>query len=99
VLAAAHLGICWPESVVEWLEYPCYSTPGSAGMYPFPLASEVLKEPLEIDHGDLMVPRKPGLGVDVDESVIERIRGFRVPGRTFRSIRPRRRWRSLPIIP
>ena len=25
VLAAAHLGICWPETVVEWLEYPCYS--------------------------------------------------------------------------
>ena len=26
VVAAAHLGICWPETVVEWLEYPCYST-------------------------------------------------------------------------
>ena len=36
VAAAAHLGICWPQLVVEWLEYPCYSTPGRAGMYPFP---------------------------------------------------------------
>jgi L-alanine-DL-glutamate epimerase-like enolase superfamily enzyme len=71
VIAAAHLGICWPEVVVEWLEYPCYSTPQRAGMYPFPLASEILKEPLELDHGDLIVPRKPGLGVVVDESVIE----------------------------
>ncbi|MBZ5581320.1 MAG: mandelate racemase/muconate lactonizing enzyme family protein [Acidobacteriia bacterium] len=72
VIAAAQLGVCWPESVVEWLEYPCYSTPERAGMYPFPLAAEVLKEPLRIDRGDLIVPRTPGLGVAVDESVIER---------------------------
>jgi L-alanine-DL-glutamate epimerase-like enolase superfamily enzyme len=72
VMAAAHLGICWPGSVVEWLEYPCYSAPGRQGMYPFPLAAEVLKDPLEIDHGDLIVPRAPGLGVTVDESVIHR---------------------------
>ena len=48
VLAAAHLGICWPEMVVEWLEYPCYSNEVRAGMYPFPLAEEIFKEPLEI---------------------------------------------------
>ncbi len=24
-VAAAHLAVCWPESVVRWLEYPCYS--------------------------------------------------------------------------
>ena len=71
VLAAAQLGICWPESLVEWLEYPCYSKPSRAGMYPFPLAAEVLKEPLQIDNGDLIVPKRPGLGVDVDERVIE----------------------------
>ena len=35
MVAAAHLGVCWPETVVEWLEYPCYSTPTRAGMYPF----------------------------------------------------------------
>ena len=46
VIAAAHLGICWPEMIVEWLEYPCYSSPGRAGMYPFPLAAEILTEPL-----------------------------------------------------
>jgi len=72
VIAAAHLGICWPPMVVEWLEYPCYSSPGRAGMYPFPLAAEILKEPLDLDHGDLIVPRTPGLGVAVDESVVER---------------------------
>jgi L-alanine-DL-glutamate epimerase-like enolase superfamily enzyme len=72
VVAAAHLGICWPDLVVEWLEYPCYSTPERAGMYPFPLAAEILKEPLQLDAGDLIVPRKPGLGVEVDESVVRR---------------------------
>jgi len=72
VISAAHLGICWPEAVVEWLEYPCYSSPGRAGMYPFPLAAEILKDPLPIENGDLLVPRTPGLGVTVDESVIER---------------------------
>jgi hypothetical protein len=41
-------------------------------MYPFPLATEILKTPLEIAAGQLVVPAKPGLGVEVDESVIER---------------------------
>jgi L-alanine-DL-glutamate epimerase-like enolase superfamily enzyme len=72
VIAAAHLGICWPDTVVEWLEYPCYSTPNRAGMYPFPLAAEILAQPLELNAGDLIVPRAPGLGVTVDESVFER---------------------------
>jgi L-alanine-DL-glutamate epimerase-like enolase superfamily enzyme len=72
VLAAAQLGICWPELTASWLEYPCYSTPERAGMYPFPLAAEILREPLHLDRGDLIVPRKPGLGIDVDESVVER---------------------------
>jgi L-alanine-DL-glutamate epimerase-like enolase superfamily enzyme len=72
VMAAAHLGICWPETVVEWLEYPCYSSPGRAGMYPFPLASEILRDPLPLEQGHLVVPREPGLGVTVDEAVVER---------------------------
>jgi L-alanine-DL-glutamate epimerase-like enolase superfamily enzyme len=84
VIAAAHLGICWPELVVEWLEYPCYSTPTRAGMYPFPLAEEILREPLQIDSGDLIVPRKPGLGVEIDESVIERYPWIPGPWSFFR---------------
>ncbi|HLJ17528.1 MAG TPA: mandelate racemase/muconate lactonizing enzyme family protein [Bryobacteraceae bacterium] len=72
VIAAAHVGICWPETIVEWLEYPCYSTSSKPGMYPFPLAAEILKDPLQIDHGQLTVPQSPGLGVAVDERVIER---------------------------
>ena len=72
VIAAAQLGVCWEEDVVEWLEFPCYSNGGRAGMYPFPLADEILADPLEIAGGDLLVPDAPGLGVEVDESVIER---------------------------
>jgi L-alanine-DL-glutamate epimerase-like enolase superfamily enzyme len=72
VLAAAHLGVCWPADVVEWLEYPCYSNSGRPGMYPFPLADEILREPLAIEAGDMIVPNGPGLGVAIDERVIEK---------------------------
>jgi L-alanine-DL-glutamate epimerase-like enolase superfamily enzyme len=72
VLAAAHLGICWPANVVEWLEYPIYTKPGFLVMYPWPMAEEILRDPFEIDHGDLVVPKGPGLGIEIDESVIEK---------------------------
>jgi L-alanine-DL-glutamate epimerase-like enolase superfamily enzyme len=72
VVAAAQLGVCWPDQLCEWLEYPCYSSASRAGMYPFPLAAEVLKQPLQLDHGELIVPNGPGLGVEIDETVIER---------------------------
>jgi L-alanine-DL-glutamate epimerase-like enolase superfamily enzyme len=72
VLAAAHLGICWPADTVEWLEYPCYSNSGRPGMYPFPLSDEILREPLAIEGGDLVVPGGPGLGVEIDERVVEK---------------------------
>src|SRR5688572_14279094 len=72
VLAAAQLGVCRDESVVEWLEYPCYSTPTRAGMYPFPLSDEILKDPLEIKNGYLKLPTGHGLGIEVNESVIHK---------------------------
>ena len=57
-------------------------------MYPFPLAAEILNEPLEIDHGDLVVPRGPGLGVEVDEAVIERYPWIPGPWSYFRTDSP-----------
>jgi L-alanine-DL-glutamate epimerase-like enolase superfamily enzyme len=84
VLAAAHLGICWPDTVVEWLEYPCYSDGGKPGMYPFPLAAEILKEPLRIERGELIVPREPGLGMEVNEAVIEKFPWIPGPWSYFR---------------
>ena len=71
VIAAAQLGICWPENVVEWLEYPCYSAKGRPGMYPFPLSDEILREKPEIRNGYLIVPDAPGLGIEINEEVIE----------------------------
>jgi len=71
VLAAAHLGICWQESVVKWLEYPCYANERKPGMYPFPLSDEILKEPLEMEKGYLVVPNGAGLGIEINEKVIE----------------------------
>jgi L-alanine-DL-glutamate epimerase-like enolase superfamily enzyme len=88
VIAAAQLGICWPATVVEWLEYPCYSTPSRAGMYPFPLAADIMKDPLQLDHGDLVVPRGPGLGVTVDESIINRYPWIPGPWSLFRTDSP-----------
>ena len=41
-------------------------------MYPFELADEILKEPLQIERGDLIVPRTPGLGVAINEHIIEK---------------------------
>ncbi|HTQ54298.1 MAG TPA: mandelate racemase/muconate lactonizing enzyme family protein [Bryobacteraceae bacterium] len=88
VVAAAHLGVCWPEHVVEWLEYPCYSAPARPGMYPFPLAAEILTEPLPIERGNLQVPAAPGLGVAVDESVIDRYPWIPGPWSYFRTDSP-----------
>ncbi len=72
VLAAAHLGVCRPEQVVEWLEYPCYSHRKRPAMYPFPLADEILSDALHIEDGYLVLPDGPGLGIDIDETVIEK---------------------------
>jgi L-alanine-DL-glutamate epimerase-like enolase superfamily enzyme len=72
VLAAAHLGVCWPENVVEWLEYPCHANFGRPGMYPFQLADEILAEPLDIRAGHLHMPEKNGWGIAINEQVIEK---------------------------
>ncbi|MBM3813491.1 MAG: mandelate racemase/muconate lactonizing enzyme family protein [Acidimicrobiia bacterium] len=89
VMAAAQLGICWPETVVEWLEYAVYTTPKLKTMYPFPLALEILKQPLEIEHGELFVSEKPGLGVEVDESVVEKYPWIPGPWSFFRLDSPK----------
>ena len=88
VIAAAHLGLCWPDTVVGWLEYPCYTTATLQSMYPFPLASEMLADSLQIDHGDLIVPREPGLGVKIDERVFDRYPWIPGPWSLFRTDSP-----------
>jgi L-alanine-DL-glutamate epimerase-like enolase superfamily enzyme len=70
VVAAAQLGVCWPETVSAWLEQAVYTDERVQSMYEFPLAKRILKQPLEIAGGELAVPVKPGLGVEVNEAVI-----------------------------
>lgn len=88
VMAAAQLGICWSGDVVEWLEHPCYANRGQPGMYPFPAADEILAEPLRIVNGDLVVPNEPGLGVRINESVIERYPFIAGPWSYFKTESP-----------
>ncbi len=92
VVAAAHLGICWPETVAEWLEYPVYSTNTRAGMYDFPLAEDILKDPLQIEAGDLVVSDRPGLGVSIDMGVIEKYPWIPGPWSYFTLISPKQTW-------
>lgn len=87
-LASAHLGICFTEKQCAWLEYPCYRHRGQNIMYPYPLADEILREPLHIENGDLLIPDGPGLGIEVDESVIERYPYVPGPWSIFRQTSP-----------
>lgn len=89
VLAAAHLGICRDEKIVEWLEYPCYSSPGKKGLYPFPLSGEILADELEIRDGYLKVPDTPGLGIEVNEDVINKYPFIPGPWSFFHQDSPR----------
>ena len=53
-----------------------------------PLAAEILKDPLELDQGDLLVPRTSGLGVTVDEAVVDRYPWIPGPWSYFRTDSP-----------
>ena len=88
IAAAAQVGICWPEPVVQWLEYPLYTENGRKYMYEFPMAREILSDPLNIVEGDLHVSREPGLGVNVNESVIEKYPWIPGPWSYFTLISP-----------
>lgn len=62
-LIAAHLAVCWPETVVPHLEGPATGK----------LAEGILAEKLAIHEGVLELDTsRPGLGIDVDVAVVER---------------------------
>jgi L-alanine-DL-glutamate epimerase-like enolase superfamily enzyme len=69
IVANAHLAAAAPE--VEFVEFPIYETDGSVGMYPFPLAEDVITTDLDVADGTLSLPTDPGLGVDVNFDVID----------------------------
>jgi len=61
VVAAAHWASAGRRSSSNGSSIPATRLRNRPACNPFPLASEILKEPLQIDHGDLIVPNKPGL--------------------------------------
>jgi len=82
-MAAAHLGVCWPESVVSGWSIRLLELEGEVDV-PVPLASEILKDSAAIEQGDLVAPREPGLGVRSMKSVIDRYPWIPGPGHSFR---------------
>jgi L-alanine-DL-glutamate epimerase-like enolase superfamily enzyme len=80
-VANAHLTAAAPEA--ELLEYPVFGT-DTAGMYPFPLAEDILVDDLDIADGRMTVPDGPGLGVEVDMDVLEAYPHVEGPWTEFR---------------
>ncbi|WP_227355962.1 mandelate racemase/muconate lactonizing enzyme family protein [Haladaptatus salinisoli] len=68
LITNAHLIAASPESPM--LEYPVFGE-DKGGMYPFPLAEDILHDELQLENGALEVPNGPGLGVEVNENVVE----------------------------
>jgi muconate cycloisomerase len=60
--AAVHLACAAPA--VDW----------GVSLTHFYLAADIVKEPLTITEGIVALPEKPGLGVDVDEAAVARLR-------------------------
>lgn len=67
LVANAHLTAAAPEA--ELLEDAVFGD-DTAGMYPFPLAEDILVDDLDRTDGHLVVPDGPGLGVEVNVDVL-----------------------------
>jgi hypothetical protein len=61
-------------------------------MYPFPLAREILRDSLEVVRGEFIVPREPGIGVEVNEGAIEKYPWIPGPWSYFRLESPPGIW-------
>lgn len=87
LIANAHLVAAAPDA--RLLEYPVFErdpaldVDGDPGMYPFDLAFDVIEGEVDLRDGHLRVPDGPGLGVDVDLSVIEKYPFVEGPWTTF----------------
>jgi D-galactarolactone cycloisomerase len=63
VVATAHALASTPNGL--WLCYPAYDTP---------LRTELVTEPPVVEAGELRLPERPGLGLELDERAMERLR-------------------------
>lgn len=83
-VAMAHFGICFNEKTIKWLEWPCLSDGRYLKSDFSTLGQEILREPIPIDAGELIVPKTQGLGIEVNEAVIERYPWKPGPASAFR---------------
>ena len=63
MLATAHALGAMPNGL--WICYQTYDTP---------LRTDLLKEPVRFEHGEIVLPEKPGLGVEIDPTALDRLR-------------------------
>ena len=68
----ALVGSCFPRETAAWLEYPQYAHRDSRVMYPYALSDELVPDAPRPVNGELALPDGPGLGVTVDEGVLEK---------------------------
>ncbi|MCI0423184.1 MAG: mandelate racemase/muconate lactonizing enzyme family protein, partial [Acidobacteria bacterium] len=68
IVAMAHLASGFGDDVCLGIDWPCFWD----GIISIPLAKELLKEPLAIKGGEVIVPDGPGFGVELDEAVLHR---------------------------
>jgi hypothetical protein len=59
-------------------------------MYPFPLSEEILSDRLEIENGYLKMPKGLGLGIKVNEAVIDKYPFIPGPWSFFHQHSPKR---------
>ena len=68
----ALVGACFPRSTAAWLEYPQYAHRDSRVMYPYPLSDELVPDaPIPVA-GELSLPDGPGLGITVNEAMMDK---------------------------
>ncbi len=68
----ALVGSCFPRETAAWLEYPEYAHRDSRVMYPFPLSDELVPDAPTPVNGELPLPNGSGLGVTVDEAMVDK---------------------------
>lgn len=71
-VADALIGACFSRETAAWLEYPEYAHRDSRVMYPYALSDELVPDAPRPVKGEFPLPDGPGLGVTVDEAVVEK---------------------------
>jgi L-alanine-DL-glutamate epimerase-like enolase superfamily enzyme len=68
----ALIGSCFFRETAAWLEYPQYAHRDHRVMYPYSLSDELVPDAPVPTAGEFPLPDGPGLGVTVDESMIDK---------------------------